>query len=211
EREIAAQRGFDDTRALHACARRVHSECRRGNQDRIAARRAKRTHQQVDAFIAAAPDQQSIGLDAIQFGEAGTQRRGLRIRIAVPTVLTTLRRPGRLVGVQPDVAAMRLHARGGIRLQGPDFRSCKLDGIHATDLPATKALSSSTDSRVVMARRCASSPSAAANVAAHGPTARSASGAHVCTVTCFWKLATDTPLQLRAQPCVGNTWLLPLQ
>ena len=32
-----------------------------------------------------------------------------------------------------------------------------------------------------------------------------------CTLRKFWKLATLTPLQARAAPLVGSTWLVPLQ
>src|SRR5690606_31712907 len=70
---------------------------------------------------------------------------------------------------------------------------------------------SARSSRKRTALACASSPSASARITAQGPIPSIPPALAACTLTKFWKLDTETPLQARAAPPVGSTWLVPLQ
>src|SRR5690606_16985556 len=109
--------------------------------------------------------------------------------------------PCGLVGVEPDLALQPLPARRAVTGETAQVLAHQVEHrAHAT---------ASSRSRTAFA--CASNPSAPASVTAQGPMPATPAGVASCTLMKFWKLATDTPLQARAAPLVGSTWLVPLQ
>src|SRR5690606_40708184 len=92
--------------------------------------------------------------------------------------------PGRLIGVEPDIAVELGAARGGITGKVAQI------GTHQIEHAAHDAASS----RTATALACAPRPSARASVNAHGPMTAIPSALTACTLIWFWKLATLTPL-----------------
>ncbi|MCW0450759.1 hypothetical protein NB706_003593 [Xanthomonas sacchari] len=110
-----AQRHLDHARVLQPRAHRVHAEHRRGDDDGVAARLAQGAQQQVDGLVAATAEQHLFRGAGVQLRQCGAQRRRLRVGIAaIAGVTIGSVGPGRLVGIEPDLALQRTAARGRI-------------------------------------------------------------------------------------------------
>ena len=189
EPRLAPQRHADHARALDARRDRVHAEGGRTDQHRVAARGAERTRQQVDAFVAAAADQELLRRDAIERRQRLDQfpRLWLRIAIESGTGLVVRHPPRRFVGVQ--ALEPRVPGRVFIGLQRQDLgaREGQRIDVHGRS-------PRSTASRRVTAPACASSPSRPASVAAVGPRSSRPAGVISCTVIRLTKSSSDRPL-----------------
>ncbi len=108
QREAARRVERDLAHAAIVKARRDGVDAvRRGrDQDLLAARRRERAHQQVDALVGSARDDDALGGHAVIARGLTDQRGGLRGRIAVEAVQLGLRgqHARRLVGVEEDLA-----------------------------------------------------------------------------------------------------------
>ncbi|CRR24236.1 hypothetical protein PAERUG_E15_London_28_01_14_08446 [Pseudomonas aeruginosa] len=183
------QRHFNQCGTLQARADGVHAEHRRRDQHAIATRHAQRAYQQINGLVAAAADQQLLRRHAVQRRQAFAQRQRLRLRIA-PAAASRIGRigPGRLVGVQPDLA---LHRRTACRaVAGERLQIRAYQRQHILDSRAHAA----TSMRNATARSWASRPSALAMMRAQPPIAARPAALALCTLIRFWKLATLTPL-----------------
>src|SRR5690606_14048798 len=159
----------------------------------------------------APPHDQLLRLHAIKRGQCLAQRRRLRIGITAAAGVGIGRiAPGRFVGIEPDLAIELRAARRAVSGEIAQVLAHQREHVACCPVhPASGESALSNRRRTALA--CASSPSASASVTAQGPIAPIPAALADCTLTRFWKLATETPLQARAAPPVGSTWLVPLQ
>src|SRR5690606_22053356 len=157
-----------------------------------------------DGLVAAAAHQHLRRLAAVKSRQRLHQRGRPRVAIAAAAAARIGRvGPGAFVGVEPDLAIQRVAARGTVAAEAAQ--------VFADQGKQVVAHAAAPSRRRATALACASSRSARAMVTAQSPMARMPSRLAACTLTKFWKLATLTPLQARAAPLVGRTWLVPLQ
>src|SRR5690606_37822047 len=151
------------------------------------------------------------GIDAIETGQRRAQRCRLRVRITKAAGVRVCRiAPCRLVGVEPDLAIELRAARRAVTSEIAQILAHQREHVACGRVHAASGVSARS-SRGRTALACASSPSASARITAQRPIASIPPALAVCTLTKFWKLATETPLQARAAPPVGRTWLVPRQ